>query len=298
MKEGLWAIGIDVGGTKVEGSLIHQSGAIEATKRIPSPQENGPMLQAIVDLAHALKSNKTLAGIGFSIPGSLDPQSGILRNAPNSPAINGTLLAQDLSQRLHEPLAFANDADCLAMSEHRFGSWGKSSIAGIILGTGIGVGVVHNGKRFQGFRGLAPEPGHFPLDIHGRPCLCGNKGCVEAYLSGPSILKRYKEAGGESQTTLEIFQKNREDPVAARIVDETMALFARFIATLVSAYDPEIFVLGGGLSKQPLFYEQNDLISQYCFGANQAPPIVAARAGDASGKLGAASLIFDKFENA
>jgi len=291
-----WAIGIDVGGTKIEGSLIHRSGEVETTLRLSSPSQNKDLLDAIVDMVYQLKSKHPIAGVGFSIPGSLNPKTGLLRNAPNSPAINGTPLAHNLKERLPYLLAFENDANCLAMSEFQFGAWNKLNITGIILGTGVGVGVVHNGELFHTPRGLAPEPGHLPLNVHGRPCLCGNKGCVEAYLSGPSILKRYQEAGGTAGDVQAIFENRDGDELAQQILKDTEILFARFLAMLVSVYDPEMFVLGGGLSKQPMFYQQEELIARFTFGSDNAPPVKAAQAGDASGKLGAASLIFNEIE--
>jgi len=289
------AIGMDIGGTKIEASLINECGEIQRTIREPALSENGPMLDRIAGMATSLSAGHDVLGYGFSIPGSIDAQ-GILRNAPNSPAIQASSLPADLATRISGKLLFENDANCLAISERAFGAArGYKHVVGIILGTGVGGGVIIDGKTLHGWRGLAPEPGHMPLDIHGRLCLCGNRGCAEAYLSGPSLLRRYHDQGGHSAVldTQELFQRPG-DPLAAAVIQETAELYARFVAALISLYDPEVFVLGGGLSLQPLFYQQTELIGRYSFGTDKVPPILKAERGDASGKLGAAALIFNE----
>lgn len=253
------------------------------------------MLQRITDMAQELACEQAVLGVGLSIPGSLD-SAGILRNAPNSPAIDGSPLPADLALLLPFPLVFENDANCLALSEFTFGAArGFDFVVAIILGTGVGGGVILDGKILHGSSGLAPEIGHIPLDVKGRLCPCGNLGCVEAYLSGPSLLRRYRDAGGAPSVldTPELFLRSA-DPIALQILAETGDLFARFIATLVSLYDPDVFVLGGGLSLQPMFYQLQERIAELCFGCNQPPLIRAAQRGDASGKLGAASLVFQQ----
>lgn len=287
------AVGMDIGGTKIEGSLIDEHGNILKTLRQPALPDNEPMLDRIATMVQELRADHPVRGIGFSIPGSLDPH-GILRNAPNSPAINGTSFAADLATRIPGQLIFENDANCLAISERAFGAArGCDHVVGIILGTGVGAGVIINGKPLNGRGGLAAEPGHIPLDIHGRQCLCGNRGCVEAYLSGPSLLRRYHDDGGDPAVddTRQLFERP-DDAVAQKVITQTADMFARFIAALVSLYDPDAFVLGGGLSLQPMFYEQGARIAQYSFGTDQAPPVYKAERGDASGKLGAAALVF------
>lgn len=290
-----FVVGIDIGGTKVEGSLFDRSGRIQATERCPSPRQNSVMLDLIGDMVGRLAGQSVILGVGFSIPGSLDRASGLLRNAPNSPAIEGSPLRRDLQSRLPYELVFENDANCLVLSEHRFGiARGCRHLVGIILGTGVGAGVMLDGRLLHGSGGLAPEPGHLPLDVLGRTCRCGNKGCVEAYLSGPAILARYHEAGGDTgvEDSQTLFQRT-DDQVAKAILEETRYFFARFIAALVSLYDPELFVLGGGLAQQPLFRQAAGLASRYLFGSRRAPSLKLAAAGDASGKLGAAILVFD-----
>jgi len=289
-----YAIGFDIGGTKVEASLIDEEGGVSATLREPAPKENGPMLDLIARFAEQLGEQKTIEGIGFSIPGSINPDTGRLRNAPNSPAIEGTALPEDLAARLKTRLAFENDANCLAASEARFGAArGKRHVVGIILGTGVGGGVIVDGRLLNGAHGIAPELGHTLLDVNGRRCGCGNQGCVEAYLSGPSVLARFHDAGGAAEVTdtKTLYAHDGKDAIATRIIEETEYLFARFIGALMSMYDPEIFVLGGGLSLQPRFYELTDEIAGYSFGTRDIPPIVPAERGDSSGKLGAAALI-------
>jgi fructokinase len=293
------AIGIDVGGTKIEGSLVSETGEVLCNKRIQSPATYDKMMDAIIELVSELGNETKVEGAGFSIPGSIDPQTNLLRNAPNSPCINGTDFFKVLSQNLDLPIQCENDANCLVMSEHRFGvAKEQEHVVGIILGTGVGAGVISNGKLMHGSRGLAPELGHTVLDVNGRLCLCGNQGCVEAYLSGPSILKRYHEAGGDEalQDTKELFKNT--DAIKQKIIDETKYLFSRFIATIVSMYDPQMIVLGGGLSQQAMYYKCEEMISKYIFGSGKSPNLKPAIHGDASGKLGAAGLIlFSRFYN-
>lgn len=290
-----YAIGVDIGGTKIEASVIDAKGQIHETKRLPALSENGPMLERITTMVEALAKGQEIEGIGFSIPGSINPETGLLRNAPNSPGIQGTALKEDLQKRLAYPLAFENDANCLALSERAFGAAkGYDHVVGIILGTGLGAGVIIDGRTLNGAHGLASEPGHMTLCYKGRQCLCGKQGCAEAYLSGPSVLRRYRDAGGDPGIldTKSLFE-TKEDPIATAIIEETRDLFVHFVASLVSLYDPQIIVLGGGLSLQPMFTMQNEAIATKSFGTQTSPRVVQAEHGDTSGKLGAAALILN-----
>lgn len=291
-----YALGIDVGGTKIEGSLVDSSGAALTTIRIPTPLDYGETHNTLSNLIKSLlPKNKKILGVGLSIPGSIDPISKKLRNAPNSPSINGTCFFEEFKKRLRMPLKIENDANCLILGETHFGaSKGAQHAVGLILGTGFGSGVMISGKLLKGSTGLAPELGHTILDTSGRLCLCGNRGCVEAYLSGPSILRRYHDAGGNKDVTKTetVFKNAKLDLIAANIVLTTKNLFSRFVASLVSIYDPEVIVLGGGLSKQRLYYGCAREIKKHVFGSQRVPRIVPAAFGDASGKIGAAGMWF------
>lgn len=289
-----FAIGFDIGGTKIEGAVVSSSGRVLRSERVATPSDYNDNKYAILELITKLQGPEKILGVGFGIPGSVDPKTGILRNAPNSPAINNTPFFTELKRIADFSVRYENDANCLILSEVRYGAAkGAADAVGIILGTGVGSGVVLGGKIYSGIRGLAPELGHSILDVNGRQCLCGNLGCVEAYLSGPSILKRYHDAGGNPDVmrTEDIFILH-DDPIAVKTVRETIYFFARVMAEIVSLYDPQVIVLGGGLSLQKSFYECGDEIARYVFGSNSAPPIVPAQNGDSSGKLGAASLFF------
>lgn len=288
-----YAIGFDIGGTKIEAAVISQEGLVTHTVRHQTPPMAIDMAKLILMLTQELQNKKPdVCGVGFSIPGSLEPKTGVLRNAPNSPSINQTDFFPKLISQIKLPYKVENDANCLMLSEARFGAAkGYSNAIGIIMGTGFGSGVWLDGKLFVGQRRLAPELGHTVLDVNGRLCLCGNQGCAEAYLSGPSILKRYHEAAGcICRTTEEIFVV--EDPIAKMIVQETLHLFDRFMAMLVSVYDPEIIILGGGLSRQKIYYGREEKIARHVFGSTEMVKIKPAAHGDASGKLGAATLFF------
>ncbi len=287
------AIGFDIGGTKIEAAVISQEGLVTHRVRHQTPPMAIDMAKLILMLTQELQNKKPdVCGVGFSIPGSLDPKTGILRNAPNSPSINQTDFFPKLISQIKLPCKVENDANCLMLSEARFGAAkGYSNAIGIIMGTGFGSGVWLDGKLFVGQRRLAPELGHTVLDVNGRLCLCGNQGCAEAYLSGPSILKRYLEAGGHlCQSTEEVFVS--VDPLAKSIVKDTLYFFDRFMAMLVSVYDPEVIVLGGGLSLQNDYYGREEKIASHVFGLTEMVKIKPAAHGDASGKLGAAAMFF------
>jgi len=287
------AVGLDIGGTKIEAAVVSQTGVVTHAVRHNTPSTAQETAELILTLTQDLRAKQPdVVGVGFSIPGSLDSQTKILRNAPNSPAINQTDFFPKLISKIQLPCKIENDANCLMLSEVRFGAaHGFHNAVGIIMGTGFGSGVWLQDRLFVGQSGLAPELGHTILDINGRTCLCGNRGCVEAYLSGPSILKRYFEAGGNlCQSTEEVFDS--VDPLAKTIVEETLHFFDRFMAMLVSVYDPEVIVLGGGLSLQKMYYGREEKIARYVFGSNEMVKIKPAVHGDASGKLGAAALFF------
>ncbi|MBF0105515.1 MAG: ROK family protein [Deltaproteobacteria bacterium] len=288
------AIGIDIGGTKIEASVVSNSGEVLKTIRRPTIKNDKGLFELIHTIVDEIRQGEDILGAGFSIPGSLDPQTKKLRNAPNSPEINGTDFFCRIEQSFTLPVRIENDANCLALSEHHFGAAkGCDNVVGIIMGTGVGGGVITQGRLLHSHRGLAPEVGHTIIDVNGRPCLCGNRGCVEAYLSGPSLLKRYHEAGGNRavNSAKDLFGLEG-DQHARFILDETLVLFDRFMAALTSMYDPEIIVLGGGLSLQDVYYGRGRQIAKYVFGSNDAPVIKKAKLGDASGKLGAAALFF------
>lgn len=290
------ALGIDLGGTKIEHSVVDSKGVILNSHRIATPDSYDDLKRYLLELFDFTSGNHPdLCGVGLSIPGSIDPKTGLLRNAPNSPAINGTDFFMCLKLETKLPLYIENDANCLALSEYNFGvARNMQNFVALIMGTGFGSGVFLEGMPFKSSQDLAPELGHSLLDYKGRLCLCGNRGCVEAYLSGPSILARYQEAGGQiAKTTEEIFDSTKHhDPIAATIIEQTKEMFIRFIASLVSIYDPQIIVLGGGLSNQTLYYGLETEIASFVFGSDHAPKILKAKHGDASGKLGAASLCF------
>lgn len=286
-------IGIDLGGTKIEGAVITSTGNVLKSKRIATPTTYQDHKNELLHLIENLRKDFSIKGVGIATPGSIDPKTRLLRNAPNSPAINGTNFYEDLAKNLDLPVKVENDANCLILSEFYFGHAKEYKNAlGIIMGTGFGAGVIIDSKLLMSPNGLASEIGHSILDINGRKCLCGNKGCVEAYLSGPSLLKRFLEKypNKNLKTTEEIFSNH--DFETKTFIKEIQYEFSRLIASLISLYDPEIIVLGGGLSNQSLYYKCEEEIKSYVFGSDFCPKIIQAKHGDASGKLGAASLFF------
>lgn len=295
--EQVFAIGVDLGGTKIEAAVVRSDGHIIRSQRKLITRSFDGLKKDFHEVIAAVHQGEPLIGIGCGIPGSLDPKTQQLRNAPNNPEINGTDFFIQLKNEFELPVLYDNDANCLVRSEHCFGVLkGCQTAVGIILGSGVGGGVLLDGKVFHSHRSLAPELGHTIAKIDGRRCLCGNQGCVEAYLCGPAILGRYHEAGGDKSVmyTKEVFDRVHHDDIARQIILETKVIFARFVASLVSVYDPEKVVLGGGLAHQNIFYECQELIAKHIFGSNEPPPVVFAQHGDASGKLGAAAMFFDQ----
>ncbi len=294
-----WVIGFDIGGTKIEAALINEIGVMDHKIRVPSPDTRADTIQVLLDIVNELSSRHPIKGVGFGIPGSIC--DGIMRNAPNSRAINGTEFAKEVAAALDVPSIFENDANCLAVAESSWGiAKGIKDVVGVILGTGIGVGVVTQGRLFNGAHGWAPEPGHIPLDVCGRPCECGLLGCVEAYLSGPSILKRYQDSDPilERSSCEQLFEDESDEHVQA-ILAETQRLYVRFLGMLVSLYDPSMIVLGGGLSNQPLFMDGiEEMMVKQTFGTNEMPRVKRALLGPESGKFGAASLMFQSLSKA
>ena len=293
-------IGIDLGGTKIEGIALADDGRELDRRRVAAPRGNyDDSVRAIVDLVAAIESTTRQAGtVGIGIPGTTSPATGLIKNA-NSTWLNGRRLEDDLSRALARPVRLANDANCFALSEATDGAAaGAPVVFGVIIGTGTGGGVVVNGRIVVGANAIAGEWGHNPLpapegdERPGPPCYCGRSGCIETFLSGPALARDYIALGGPDLTAIEVAARaDAGDPRAAAALDRYERRFARAIATIVNVVDPDVIVLGGGLSNITRLYDRVPALwAPHVFSDHVSTKLVRAAHGDASGVRGAAWL--------
>lgn len=294
-------IGIDLGGTKIEGVCIDSRGIERARQRISTPQARGyeAIIAAIVDLVRELESTVgQRASVGIGTPGSPSPSSGLQRNS-NTVCLNGRALKTDLELALGQPIRLANDADCFALSEATDGAGaGASSVFGVIVGTGTGGGLVVGGRLLAGANGIAGEWGHNPLpwptdeELPGPTCYCGKTGCIETWLSGPGLAADHERHGGTRRPAGDIARAALlGDPAAEEAMERHAQRFARALASVINIVDPEVIVLGGGLSRVGTLYTRlPELVTQWIFSDVFRTRILPARHGDASGVRGAAWL--------
>ena len=303
-------IGIDLGGTKIEGLALADDGRMLDRRRITAPRGSyNDTIRAIVDLVAALEpafaagrdpasAGQALATVGIGIPGAISPATGLIKNA-NSTWLNGRPLEGDLARGLGRPVRLANDANCFALSEATDGAAaGAAVVFGVIIGTGTGGGLVVNGRVVVGANAIAGEWGHNPLpapDDDERPgpaCYCGRSGCIETFLSGPALARDYRAHGGEDIPAIEIAARaGRGEARASGCLDRYERRFARAIASVINVVDPEVIVVGGGLSNMARLYDRvPQLWAEYVFSDQVATRLRPAKHGDASGVRGAAWL--------
>lgn len=288
-------IGIDLGGTKIEGIVLSPDGEVAERERIPTEQEHGyeHILTRLVDLIAELRNR---AGgtehVGIGTPGSLSARDGTLKNS-NTLCLNGKPLRADLEARSGLTLAVENDANCFALAEARLGAArGGEVVFGVILGTGVGGGIVMHGEIWTGPQHIAGEWGHHSIDPNGPHCYCGERGCVEKLLAGPALEARYRAAGGESISAAAIAERAAEGEASAgEALDEYLSLFGRAMANVISVLDPSIVVLGGGVSNLDALYDRGrDEVASRVFNDELRTPIVKNALGDSAGVIGAALL--------
>lgn len=300
--EPAWRLGIDLGGSKIEAVLLYQ-GRLVQRRRVATPQgDYAATLTAIGDLVQEMEQAAgcpavpgSVVGIGH--PGSLDPRSGRLRNA-NSTCLNGQPFAQDIARRLARPVRLANDANCLALSESRDGAAaGARSAFVVILGTGVGGALLHQGALHTGHNALAGEWGHNPLPWRQDTdplwdCWCGQRGCLETVLSGPALARDHAAHGGAAGDAVSIAAAAaRGDAVAAASIERYADRLARALAAVVNFFDPERIVLAGGVSQiESLYSLVPARWTRWVFAAQVDTRLLPAQHGDASGVFGAAYL--------
>jgi fructokinase len=297
-------IGIDLGGTKIEGIVLDQSGAERARLRIPSPQgDYSATIGALVEVVARLEADGSgTASVGVGMPGSLSPTTGLARNA-NSTWLNGRPLQQDVSDALGRPVRFANDANCFALSEAVDGAGRDAhSVFGIILGTGCGGGIVIQKRLIEGARGIGGEWGHNPLpwttrEEHPGPrCWCGRTGCLETWISGPGLSDDHERIAGTRLSAQDIAKLAKDGDEAAKATLARHAdRVARGLAHVINIVDPEVIVIGGGLSHlEHLYTELPGLAAPYVFSDVANVTVLPPRWGDSGGVRGAAWLWNDK----
>ena len=293
-------IGIDLGGTKIEGLLLAPDGAETARLRVATPRHDyAATLEAVAGLVEALEQRAgSSCPVGIGMPGSLSPRNGLVRNS-NSTCLNHRPFRQDIETRLDRTVRLANDANCLALSEAADGAGaGAAVVFAAILGTGVGGGLVVDGRLIEGANLIGGEWGHNPLpgaDGPERPgpvCYCGRTGCIEAFLSGPSLARDHAEVTGEVLEPMAIAAlaeqgDARAEATLARHEDR----LARALGSLINIVDPDVIVLGGGLSNIARLYARVPAIwDRYIFSDVVSTRLLPARHGDSSGVRGAARL--------
>jgi fructokinase len=293
-------IGLDLGGTKIEGVALDERGHELARRRVPTPRgEYDGTVRAIVDLVAWLELQVGARGsVGLGMPGTISPATGLVKNA-NSLWLNGRPLAEDLAAALGRPVRLANDANCFALSEATDGAAaGAAVVFGGILGRGTGGGVVVRGQVLTGPNAVAGEWGHNPLpwpepgEWPGRPCYCGRTGCIETFLSGPGLARDHREATGDHASGPDIVALAAAGDAACRAsLRRYEARLARALASVINMLDPDVIVLGGGLSAIPsLYVEVPRLWAPFVFSDTVITRLVPPRFGDSSGVRGAAWL--------
>ena len=292
-------IGIDLGGSKIEAIAI--DGANELLRRrVAAPRgDYAGTVAAVRDLVTAIERELGATGsVGVGIPGAISAVTGLVKNA-NSTWLIGQPLDRDLERTLGRPVRLMNDANCFALSEAIDGAaQGAGTVFGVILGTGTGGGVVVNRQVLEGRHRIAGEWGHNPLpwpqdgERPGPACYCGRAGCIETFLSGPGLSSTYAAVAGRHAEATEIASLAESgDPAANDVLSLYETRLARALASIINVLDPDIIVLGGGLSNITRLYDRvPPLLKPFVFSDSADTPIVAARHGDSSGVRGAAWL--------
>jgi len=293
-------IGIDLGGTKTEGIVLDHHGSVLARRRVPSARDDyAGTLATIAGLVRALESEAgARATVGVGIPGALSPATGLVKNA-NSTWLIGRPLDRDLAYALGRPVRIENDANCLAVSEAADGAGaGCGVVFAAILGTGCGGGIVVHGRPLSGRNAIGGEWGHTPLpwptdaERPGRACYCGKLGCLETFVSGPAVTADHAAMAGETLTAHSVVQRAAQgDAACAATIARLIDRLGRGLAGVVNLLDPDVIVLGGGLSNADTLYGRlPGAIARWAFTDRLDTPVRRATHGDSSGVRGAAWL--------
>ena len=289
----MYKIGIDLGGTKTEGVLVDEQFQVIERKRVPTNQNNGyeSILNIIKDLISDLKEkNNEKTSIGVCTPGALSKESGLIKNS-NTQCLIGKDLKNDLEKILEQEISIENDANCFALAEARLGAAkNHDTVFGVIMGTGVGGGLVIDGKIHTGRTNIAGEWGHHCIKPNGNECYCGRKGCVENYISGPALEKKWNQLTNQNISVPDII-KNSQENAYKTWKNEFLENFGLSLANVIDIIDPDAIVLGGGLSNIPFLYDEGkDLVYQNVFSDTVDTPILQNQLGDSAGVFGACIL--------
>ncbi|CAN7435359.1 ROK family protein [Phenylobacterium sp. LjRoot225] len=292
-------IGIDFGGTKIEAAALDASGAFLARQRSPTPDSYDAAIRAVRDLVAGVEQAVQAPGsVGVGCPGSISPSTGVMRNA-NSVYLNGRRFGEDLGAALGREIRLANDANCLALSEAADGAAAGAAVAfAVVAGTGCGGGLVVGGALVEGHNGIAGEWGHTPLpwpapdESPGPRCWCGQHGCLETWVSGTGLQRDYAEQVAPGVVAEEVVTRFRAgEPGAVAAFDRYVDRLGRAIAVVCNMVDPDVIVLGGGMSNVAELYERlPQVIERRVFSDRWSARIAPAKWGDSSGVRGAARL--------
>ena len=286
-------IGIDLGGTKIEGILTDQNYKTITRKRISTNQEEGynSILESIKNLILELvQESDDKVSVGVCTPGALSLNSGLIKNS-NTQCLIGKDLQNDLKNILHYNVSIENDANCFALAEAKLGA-GKNSnlVFGVIMGTGVGGGIIIDGKIHHGRTNVAGEWGHHCLHPDGNICYCGNKGCVETYISGPALEKKWSNLTNQNQPLPEII-KSSDNPNFPNWKKSFIDDFGLSLANVIDILDPDVIILGGGVSNIDFLYsEGKNSVYEKVFSDIVDTPITKNKLGDSAGVFGACML--------
>lgn len=293
--------GIDLGGSRIECAVLSDAGAIIERQGLPTESDHGydHVLGQIEKLVRgvSMKVGATPGRLGIGTPGSIDQATGLLKNC-NAQSLNNHPMESDLSRKLGIPVVVANDANCFALAEYHLGSVARISLSaevvfGVVLGTAVGGGLIVNGKIHKGRNSLSGECGHAVLDPHGPECYCGKKGCVETYISGSALQSFYMMKAGHRRPLEEIYQRYKDgnDIIAEETIHRLVKYFGLAISNVINTIDPDVIVLGGGVSNIPVLYDEGiEEVRKNVFVDWSQTPIIKADLGDSAGVFGAAYL--------
>lgn len=288
------SLGIDLGGTKIEGVRMGPDGKVLHRCRIPTEQQGGydHILTRIEQVVSELEEPREKLLLGIGTPGSISTRDGTLKNS-NTQCLNGKPLHEDLQSRLHRKIRIENDANCFALAESKLGAGRDYNVLfGVILGTGVGGGIILAGKIWSGPQHIAGEWGHHKISSGGPTCYCGGRGCIESLLSGPALAEAYREATGKTSDAAAIIRAFRTgDSAASNVFSGWIQTFGLAMANVINILDPDAVVLGGGLSNIDEIYQMGPAaIAANLFNDELRTPILRHALGDSAGVLGAALL--------
>lgn len=302
MNNALW--GIDLGGTKIEGVILKSMDDPTPLirTRVDTEGDKGyehivRQIKKLVDIMQK-ESGLTPSRIGFGTPGVLDPILKTMKNC-NSTNLNGKPLKKDIEDILGIPIEMANDANCFALAEAKWGvvkekAPGARVVFGIIMGTGVGGGIVFNNTVWNGCHGIGGEWGHNFLDESGGPCYCGQTGCVETILSGPGLQRYYQSLTGEKISLKEIVSRYQQgnDEAAKKTMERLVHFFGKAVSVVTNLLDPDVVVIGGGVGNIDLIYKDGPAaLGKFIFNNRVDVKILKPSLGDSAGVFGAAALV-------